>query len=49
MPQLEDQVAHQTSALEERARQLEALYLVSAAANRVGPGENFGLDPAAHR
>jgi PAS domain S-box-containing protein len=31
---LEDQVAHQTSALEERARQLETLYLVSATANR---------------
>jgi nitrate/nitrite-specific signal transduction histidine kinase len=31
---LEDQVALQTSALEERARQLETLYLVSAAASR---------------
>jgi PAS domain S-box-containing protein len=31
---LEDQVAQQTSALEERARQLETLYLVSAAASR---------------
>jgi two-component system NtrC family sensor kinase len=31
---LEDQVAQQTSALEERARQLETLYLVSAASNR---------------
>ena len=31
---LEDQVARQTSALEERARQLETLYLVSAAASR---------------
>jgi hypothetical protein len=31
---LENQVAHQTSDLEERARQLETLYLVSAAASR---------------
>jgi rsbT co-antagonist protein RsbR len=31
---LEDQVARQTSALEERARQLETLYLVSANASR---------------
>jgi PAS domain S-box-containing protein len=31
---LEDQVARQTSALEDRARQLETLYLVSAAASR---------------
>jgi two-component system, NtrC family, sensor kinase len=31
---LEDQVASQTSALEERARQLETLYLVSATASR---------------
>jgi PAS domain S-box-containing protein len=31
---LEDEVARQTSALEERARQLETLYLVSAAASR---------------
>jgi PAS domain S-box-containing protein len=31
---LEEEVARQTSALEERARQLEALYLASAAANR---------------
>jgi PAS domain S-box-containing protein len=31
---LEDQVARQTSALEERARQLETLYLISAAASR---------------
>ena len=47
---LEEEVSIQTSALQERARQLEALYLISATASReLDPGEGPGINPAAHR
>ena len=46
---LEDQVALQTSALEERARQLETLYLVSATSSRELDLESLGRNAAAYR